>query len=537
MSQNPFNQAENLQSWLEKDTEFQKAKKQSFANFARKNNLKPNFIMNTKEFYLKTVNLITKNVVIATILMSLVVGGATVTAAEILLPRYKPSSLLQNWFENKIETPVSSDKNAAPFANNTQSQKDPNQLLVTDDQNDVLVNYTCGLIVKYPKKFENSIVKSITQGAESAQYSDQGDNFYIFALALDNSFGGNGVSMKCSNQKPAKDPFEVKVSKEKLQEITGWFLSAADIQDVTLIENENIPLGYSYYFKYKDLYYSGEFVEKAVGTKEQREYESLGGLYATQVQIQFTGQVPNPPKKPTNLQQSAINENNSGTEKNITTFKSDSPTPKDASNFNIKYTDPNNPYKTCNYYSQGAMYVSKTGNLALNVIDQSSVVDQEYYDKYDLGGVERYGVPTKDQAEKQIQDLKKFIDSKTEFKNLNLVTGVFTQCDSNPISGITDLNQIKSISELDSSRVFLAKPLDEFPGNFIVIILATKGKYLLKYEVPLDIDLQKRASDCGYKDGYSAMDLTPDCYREPTEDDLIKANLAAEQLLKTFKLR
>jgi len=296
MTQNPFNKDENLQSWLEKDAEFQKAKKHSFSNFIRQNNLNPNFIMNLKELYLKIVNLITKNVIVATVLMTLVVAGASVTAAEILLPRYKPSSILQGWFETKIEAPVPAQ--TTPFSNNSQSQKDPNQLLTTDDQNYVFVNHTCGLIFKYPKKFENSITKTMSQNGQVIEpaYDDLSSSIYIFTTPLDNTFGGSGVSIKCSDQKPKKDPFEVKISKEKFQEITGWFVSVADIQEVTVIENTNIPLGYSYSFKYRDLYYSGEFVEKAVGTKEQRNMEFLGGLYATQVQIQLKDQVPNPPQ-------------------------------------------------------------------------------------------------------------------------------------------------------------------------------------------------------------------------------------------------
>ncbi len=109
MPNNPFENEESLSAWFESDQDYRSLKKQQLNQYFQQHQLNRNFFMS----YNKIVNFITKNAVIATIIMVLAVGGASTAAAQFFAPEeFKPSNLL---FPNDNKSDDSKQTNVTNF--------------------------------------------------------------------------------------------------------------------------------------------------------------------------------------------------------------------------------------------------------------------------------------------------------------------------------------------------------------------------------------------------------------------------------------
>jgi len=102
---NPFEQEENLQTWFEKDLDYKWSKKTGLNKYLKNRNLKKTTTMNFKNTYLNIIHLITKNAVVASIIMIMALTTFGASAAELFAPKeYKPSSLFVEEDDKKTET-------------------------------------------------------------------------------------------------------------------------------------------------------------------------------------------------------------------------------------------------------------------------------------------------------------------------------------------------------------------------------------------------------------------------------------------------
>jgi hypothetical protein len=119
--------------------------------------LKPNFFTNYfmtfKENYLKFTHLVTKNAILATIIMLLGLSTVSASAAQVLAPnQYKPTTLINN-------------------LNKKEEQKETEiQPLVADQDNNVIVLKKCDLAIKFSKKVQRQTLFDLKPYAFDSSY-------------------------------------------------------------------------------------------------------------------------------------------------------------------------------------------------------------------------------------------------------------------------------------------------------------------------------------------------------------------------------
>jgi hypothetical protein len=105
LPKNPFQENEDWQSWLENDSFYLRSKKQSFQKYINSFPTKNNFFMSIQEKYLQTVHFITKNAVLATVIMIIAITTVGAVAAELVAPQeFKPSNLFRKENTNGTNT-------------------------------------------------------------------------------------------------------------------------------------------------------------------------------------------------------------------------------------------------------------------------------------------------------------------------------------------------------------------------------------------------------------------------------------------------
>jgi hypothetical protein len=105
LPKNPFQENEDWQSWLENDNFYLQSKKQSFQKYIYSFPIKNNFFMSIQEKYLQTVHFITKNAVLATVIMIIAITTVGAVAAELVAPQeFKPSNLFRKENTNGTNT-------------------------------------------------------------------------------------------------------------------------------------------------------------------------------------------------------------------------------------------------------------------------------------------------------------------------------------------------------------------------------------------------------------------------------------------------
>ena len=153
---NPFNSDEDWEEWFKKDRYYQQSLKSSWKEYITNNPLPTSPFMSIKNSYLKIINVITKNAVVATFIMIIALTTVSASAAQLIAPtEYKPSTIASNFLSNK------------------QKDTNPYTALKSDNDNNVAISDKCDLAIKYPKKVQNiSIGIQNTPSADITLYTD-----------------------------------------------------------------------------------------------------------------------------------------------------------------------------------------------------------------------------------------------------------------------------------------------------------------------------------------------------------------------------
>ncbi len=294
-TKNPFEQHEDWQSWFEQDKHYLKHRRNSMRAYLKHSSLEsPNIFMTLKDNYLKFIYFTAKHTVLTAFIALILITGVGAAAAETLAPTdLKPSTLAKNL-----------------FAANKQQDKDPYTALKPDENNYVTKLNECDLALKFPKKIDGLETKyyqnileqggsyniAITNVEITADYVYQPANKEISTnLSIDcvptDSDWGKKVAQDTVESGDQKDTIQKqKISKETLQSESGWFITQADIQNITKYSKTNSYGGkfLSYSFIFKNKIYSiksGTTTDKTLINLIQLQFNSI-------VQNSFSDQLP-----------------------------------------------------------------------------------------------------------------------------------------------------------------------------------------------------------------------------------------------------
>lgn len=295
-----------LVEWLEVDKTFLAQREEDWQKLRNMvpSKTKSNFFMSLKEKYLLLVNSITKNAIIATIIMLLALSTVGVSAAELFAPKeFKPSTQVYNL-----------------FAANKQKETNPYTALKPDKDNDVVLFEACDLAIKYPKELagqkiraeysgnsefmpENTVKDTINPHSNlNGGFTNQKEVSLLTDTTYSDDLKPNqtkilGFSVACQTpghilENLDKEEYEKqrsfegwqKISKEQLRQQVGWFLTEAELKDI--YQTEMMDKRFIVRFIYNSQEYNiGYFMEES-----EAENESIG-LFGNQVQLQFNSLV------------------------------------------------------------------------------------------------------------------------------------------------------------------------------------------------------------------------------------------------------
>jgi hypothetical protein len=284
---NPFDREENLTFWFNRDPGYILAKQIAYIQY--KNILQPqmNLFMIIQEQYLKLLYIITRHTAVAALILGMLLSSVGAVAAEVAAPeQYKPSTAIKNL-----------------FAKNKQLETDPYTKLTPDPANDVASLEACDLAIKYPKNIAQLPVGVYYQNLNDSQPVPAG---YIsgatvssresienldkpeYTAAVRTEFLSFGCAQNLDSIS-TDSPSTASISKEQLRDITGWFITAeADITDIKDVDSTISGPYHKIVFRYKNLYYYFNFVEKPLSPDPIRPgiFEAPG-IFGDQIQIQF----------------------------------------------------------------------------------------------------------------------------------------------------------------------------------------------------------------------------------------------------------
>ena len=350
---NPFENEDWFGELVKMEPEIQIQAKKSYQDFSAKNSSQSNNFFMSK--YLKITNFITKNAVLATIIMLISLTAVSASATEIFAPtEFKPSTQIQNL-----------------FAANQQKDTNPYTALKPDENNDVVISNQCDLAIKYNKIVDTlpiiaTISAPVTKTEILTQEDFQGEAKFIWfnnnpgkteadyqefvknligkeqqyqtteIISSDNSVANNydyvNIFIEADNNSPEfknnekqiqknfqentknnlskeeiaklnntkritplsiectkinnqnqdliikKQQNAKKITKQELRELTGWFVTEADINDIYQTED-------FLSFKFQDKFYS-------INANFSNS-ENLKGIFGNQIQLQFNSLVKN----------------------------------------------------------------------------------------------------------------------------------------------------------------------------------------------------------------------------------------------------
>lgn len=277
MSKNPFSHEEdNLQIWLKNSKEFKQLSQKEWVKSRQKIHFQPKFniFMSAKNFFHKLNR--TAVVGLGIVLFSTTVGVST----QIVAPeQYKPSSSFEKLFQT-----------------NKQTDKNPYKVLASDTNNSVIELESSNIRLKYPNKFEG---KSVVSGKNTLSLEEL-EKDYIETMEYFKKNGGADLEEKyhpkptykyikdvISIQTEESNPLELltietsetnKISltdwmemkgvtldsvktimPKQLQELTGWFLTNENLEDIylmTIYSPDSGEISREVFFSHKGINYS-----------------------------------------------------------------------------------------------------------------------------------------------------------------------------------------------------------------------------------------------------------------------------------------
>ena len=305
-SKNPFNKEETIQNWLNSDEQYHHSKQQSLFDFQQKHNLNNNFIqsifMSLKEKYINFAHLISKNVIVATIIMLIALTTVGASATELLAPEeFKPSTQIKNL-----------------FAANQQKETNPYTALKPDENNDVVSMDKCNMSIKYPKKVDNLTTEYFISGDINEEKREDRPYFYDETYNGQNSlqtiafmaystepwednyhpltilpyqpelsikgYGYQSMFLSCfDNLKLGdvlqSDPYSKSISKEELRLLTGWFITEGELENIMVLDHSEDGRTY-FSFSYENMVYgiyinNGEMLPISSSNQIQLQFNSL----------------------------------------------------------------------------------------------------------------------------------------------------------------------------------------------------------------------------------------------------------------------
>ena len=286
LPKNPFSREDWFSELVRIDKDVKTTLKTSYTNFQIKYN--PQSMTRTQ----KILTFFTTHTITAVVTASICLGGIATFAAQTTAPeQYKPSTVINNLFKN-----------------NKVQQTNPNTPLVSDNNNDVVSYDPCNISIKFPKQLAGEKIIAV----QPKDYYNAEDktlpNYFGVSIKSQKNFDydnttkiANSVSISCSinNDAPLDPQTQTQLSIKELSDITGWFITAD--QGISEIQSQDQNIygpSRSIIFKYKNLYYRINFVDKTIpesvmklNSAEQRKVwldaVNTPGIFGDQIQIQF----------------------------------------------------------------------------------------------------------------------------------------------------------------------------------------------------------------------------------------------------------
>jgi hypothetical protein len=285
---------------LAKDSSIKHTNQNTLINSKKRFLHNNSIFMSFKQQYINFTHLITKNAIVATLIMLIALTTVGASATELLAPtEYKPSTQIKNL-----------------FTANKQKETDPYTALKPDSKNDVVISESCDLAIKYPKQIQNkkinvynySITKEEIANPQNYRYgtlaingglndmelaSKPSDRLHDFVIGcFDKNYDRNQIVSKEAYQGERGTSYR-ELTKEELRTSYGWFITEADLQNITLYKaqspsgeiQENILFDYGnkLYWIYVAPFNGNSFGEEL----------NPNGVFGEQVQLQFNSLVKN----------------------------------------------------------------------------------------------------------------------------------------------------------------------------------------------------------------------------------------------------
>lgn len=531
IAKNPFKQEEVLQAWLESDVDYNKAKLRA-RKILQPN--KPQFFMSFKDSYLSFVHLITKNAIVATLLMLVSAGAVSASALQAFGPdEYKPSTIIQKTFNPK------------DFAVNTVKEKNPYTPLNWDENNNVTFIDACDLAIKYPARYSDG-QGTIVYSSVDPTGNNQPRSIYITASDenLYNSY--SGPSLNCFIEKPNGLEEDLKYEGEAprsvfgkilkidgtqfIKDSLGWFITQSELKNVTIYQNNISPEVYTIYFVHNNLHYLITYQTSDYTFNKLETSTKVNVFKGKEIQVQFISLVSNQANK--------IVVDGTGKVIDQKTIL-DSTTaitvePKNASLEKITNTI---PYVTDGYGQNGICGI-------FGVTSYKFPGDAE-------GGymlVTSSKLNLDDMQKKSFSLLSDFLDGKTDYSpdynaGRDYISQFASACSGFPgYNPLIQNNQDIVFPGTDKAKVLYLQANQGFYPNPVVVIFAQKGDqqlFLTKLIKEPEYNLKELGDSCGL------AELTPplsayECFDNKLKNDPKLKELmdkGAKDLIKTFELK
>ncbi len=286
-NQNPFSKEEVLQDWLENDVDYLRFKRVAMKQLRPKNNI----FMSIQQSYLSFVHLITKNAIVATLLMLISAGAVSASAFEAFAPaEYKPSTIIQKTFNPK------------DFAVNTVKEKNPYTPLNYDESNNVAFLSECDLAIKYPAKYSDGEPSTYYRYSNT---SDQAESIYISSTDQNKTDSYTGVGITClkdttllsglksdivEDGQPARSVYgkELKIDGTQfIKDNLGWFITQSELKNVRIYQNTFNNEEYTIYFEYNNLYYLVGYQTSNYTFNKLETSRKVSVVKGSDIQVQF----------------------------------------------------------------------------------------------------------------------------------------------------------------------------------------------------------------------------------------------------------
>lgn len=532
--------------WFSFDKKFKTKRFASFINY--KINFARQTSFNWLEFNLKQLQInilqftefMTKNIltILATSLLILGVSGAT---AQAFAPdNLKPTALYQKL-----------------FAANKQVERDPYTSLKPDTNNFVSKLDQCDLSLKYPQ----SLADGSTLAVYRESYGLKEENPLLiesFSLRTEfdpfkknTSFNFDVECFKPEYQVPSSGlPIKL-LTKQELQDKTGWFITQADIKDIRSTENISygsvVGKGARIEFIFKNKKYLISSVDKTLkaleitsadlkyysGGKLPNDFtENSNGVFSNQVQIQFDSLIDNQNNKETKV---SSTENNKNSSLKIGTQPLDSTLQKTA--FRVNENCDGTVLENTNNVPDEPVYAYSTKfNEENPVFDSMTIANTDYS-----------FVKSDQESLKLFNDIilgKEIPKNENNIRNIAILNdGIFRASCAGGFFNYF-VRDLKPISYGQKNRIIMTVTgQSEFTYPQVFIFAQNGSDIIMVQGFVLDEEsIHLIAKQCGYdmKDVNSNPDnFNKDCYNQKVTSQAVvdKANQLAQKLVEKFKLK